>query len=669
MITNIINFLGLEKGTVDVNREPEVRLSPLKARIVEEVKMLDFGVDQIYFSGDFPSVYIKRVEQFDGRTLLDLRRVHKNIWNQRRVPFLYVESSTEVRVYNCYERPMNTADRSRSIDDIQLLRADEEHLDELEKVFSQVSIDSGSFWNHEYAKRLDYRKRVDKTLINNLRETRRRLIEQEVPVPIVHNLLLRSLFLLYLEDRKATNQKFYSQYSEGATSYFDILEDENIEAAYALYSRLEKSFNGNLSPVSLEERSIVRSSHLALIRDCFWDDNLVSDQNQINLFRWRIFDFSIISIELISEIYEEFLSIEQGEEATANEGAYYTPHVLVEFILNKSLPWADENNSKYDMKVIDPTCGSGVFLVESFNRLVNRWEYQHPGEKIDFQELLSLAQDNIFGIEKNPHAIKVAAFSIYLAILDKLDPKTLWQNNTFPYLIYDPDNQDQSSQGNNLFLMSSLSDGPFLDQEYDLVVGNPPFKRGGLNREVKEYLKNQGFAQEQVLAFVHRATQLCPDGKIALVTASKILFNTTTGYQEFREFLFNNLYVESIYNFSALRRVKQKYGGNLFASAVGPACVIFYQTKLPQDSAKALLYCVPKTVIKDKVVDSIVINHTDIKYLPRSECKNPNTKIWKIAMWGTERDYNFIKKFSEPKYKLIEFIIDKKEDWSKGVGF
>lgn len=669
MIKDIVNLLGFEKGTVDVNHEGEVRLSPLKARIVKEVKRLDFGVDKVYFSGDFPSVYIKRVEQFDEKTLINLRRVHKNIWNQRRVPFLYVESSTEARVYNCYERPIDTDDISRSINDIQLLRADENHLDELKRVFGQVSIDSGDFWNqYEYAKQIDYRKRVDKTLMSNLKETRKKLIEQGVAVSIVHNLLLRSLFLLYLEDRKATDQNFYSQYSKGAISYFDILEDENVEAAYALYDRLEKSFNGDLSPVSPEERKIVRSSHLSLIRDCFWDDNLANNQNQIKLFRWRVFDFSIISIELISEIYEEFLSAEQGEDATANDGAYYTPHVLVEFILNKSLLWADDNNKDYNVKVIDPTCGSGIFLVESFNRLVNRWEYQHPGKKIDFQELLSLVQDNIFGIEKNPHAIKVAAFSLYLAILDKLDPKTLWQNNTFPYLICDPDNEDQNNQGKNLFLMSSLSDGPFLDQEYDLVVGNPPFKRGGLNQEVSSYLNNLGFAQEQVLAFIHRATRLCPHGKIALIAASKILFNTTTGYQAFRRFLFNDLYVDSIYNFSVLRKAKQKYGGNLFASAVGPACVLFYQPS-SQDPTETILYCVPKTVIKNKVVDGVVIDHSDIKYLPRQECRDPDSKIWKVAMWGTQRDYDFIKKLS--RRKLVKNYLEEKsaEDWHQGVGF
>jgi type I restriction-modification system DNA methylase subunit len=672
MNTDIIELLGFENGIVDVKHAQNESLSSLKARIIKQARDLNFSIDKIYFSGEFPSVYLKKVEQFDELTLRGIQKIHKDIWNQRRVPFLYVESHTEIRVYNCYEQPINPKDPDRSITDLELIKAKrdvEKDLKELKEVFGQVSIDSGDFWRqYEYAKYLDHRKRVDKVLINNLKETRGQLINRGVPVDIVHDLLLRSLFLLYLEDRKATDKNFYSQYSQGAKSYFDILE--NIEATYELYGKLDRSFNGNLSPVSPAERNIVSEHHLKQIRDCFWDDKSNTEQGQMELFCWRIFDFSIISIELLSEIYEEFLSTEQGEDATSSDGAYYTPHVLVEFILNKKLPWADVDNKDYNIKVIDPTCGSGIFLVESFNRLVDRWEYQYPNRKVDFDILKKLVLDNIFGIEINPDAIKVAAFSIYLAMLDKLDPKTLWQNNTFPYLIYDPNNSDGNSQGGNLFLMSSLSDGPFLDQEYDLVVGNPPFKRGGLNQEVRRYLDNLGFAQEQVLAFIHRSAQLCSNGKIALVSASKILFNTTNGYQNFRQYLFNKLHVESIYNFSVLRKAKQKYGGNLFASAVGPACVIFYQNYLPEEATESLLYCVPKTPTKSKIVDGIAIDYTDIKYLPRDECKNPESKIWKVAMWGTRKDYSFIKSMSN--YISVGECLEnreKEEQWHLGVGF
>ena len=161
MTVDVINFIGFEKGAVDVNSALGTSLSSVKARFVEEIK--DFGIDKVYFSGDFPSVYIKKVDRFDKLTLQNLRAIHKNIWNQRRVPFLYVESTTEIRVYNCYERPISVEDESRSVDDIQLFRADEQHLEELRSVFGQVSIDSGDFWNqYEYAQHLNSRNELIK---------------------------------------------------------------------------------------------------------------------------------------------------------------------------------------------------------------------------------------------------------------------------------------------------------------------------------------------------------------------------------------------------------------------------------------------------------------------------------------------------------------------------
>ena len=61
-------------------------------------------------------------------------------------------------------------------------------------------------------------------------------------------------------------------------------------------------------------------------------------------FDWRMFQFQYIPIELISSIYEEFMSKEdEKHEQLRTEGAFYTPKMLVEFVLNEVLPWPDEN--------------------------------------------------------------------------------------------------------------------------------------------------------------------------------------------------------------------------------------------------------------------------------------------------------------------------------------
>ncbi len=417
-----------------------------------------------------------------------------------------------------------------------------------------------------------------------------------------------------------------------------------------------------------KRKNRVTVEHLRLIKECFWS-KIKEDKNQLTLFDWRVFDFSIIPIELISGIYEDFLSIEEGAENQSKTGAFYTPRPLAEFILNKVLPYPSVGDTKYDIKILDPTCGSGIFLVESLNRLLDRWEMSNPTKKLDFDTICKITKDNIYGVEQEKEAIKVAAFSLYLAILNRLDPKSLWQNGKFPYLIHDPDNNDAKKQGHNLFRMSTISSGAFENIEYDLVVGNPPFKQGGLNNDVSQYLTKHKFAQEAVLAFLHKATILCPRGKIALVFGIKVFFNTGKQYQNFRNFLFDKTYVEEIYNFSILRKVPKDEGGSLFGAASGPAGILFYSNSIPEKPSNRLVYCAPKTVVKNRFMNGIAIDATDIKYLPREECKKSNTNIWKTAMWGTERDFSLIQNLKSENNLMEELELTKEWKKNAGVGF
>ncbi|MCK6692857.1 MAG: SAM-dependent methyltransferase [Thermoanaerobaculia bacterium] len=652
---DIIDILDFTPGVVDM-KEDVGRLSALKRHYVNQVKENDFGVDAIYFSGEFPSVYFKAVPDFREPVLKELLDVQRKIWNQGKVPFLYAESPVEIRIYNCYEKPRHLTKDSVDLELVQASKRVAEELNVLKQVFGKISIETGNFWKEKvYPDKVRNETRVDRSLIDNLKQTRRILYNQGkgLSKEVIHDLLLRSLFLLYLEDREATDAKLY----EGRKGYFEVLDD--IDVTYRVYEKLEQSFNGNLSPVTPTERAIVTNDHLTEIKNCFWSGRTL-------FFGWRFFDFKIIPIQLISEIYEDFLSEEIGEEQKNAAGAFYTPHPLAEFVLNEALPHASVDHINYNVKVLDPTCGSGIFLVETLNRLIDRWLLANPGKRFSFEIAKQIVLDNIFGIEKKRAAIKVAAFSLYLAMIDRLEPKTLWQAVTFPYLIYDPTSEDADKQGKNLFCMSSLESGPFEGIDFDLLVGNPPFGGRKVEKDVRAYLENQRFGNETVEAFLHRATELCPTGKIALISTSKILFNTGNKHRNFRRFLFNDCYVEKVYNFSILRRVPQSRGRNLFSSTVRPISVFLYSAQSPAQPSDRLIYCAPTTAIKNRIIDGIAIDSTDLKYLPREECKKPDTKIWKAAMWGTERDFSLIKEF-QSRNSLLDAL--KEKGWETGVGF
>ena len=265
---SVIDFLDFSLGVCDL--EHNDLQSPVKRHYVREANKLLYGIDKVYFSGEYPSVYFKSVPDFQKEVLDDLAKVQKSIWNQGRVPFLYVESLTEIRIFNCYEKPVLERDKEHTIEDITLFSASkqiERDLQELKAVFDKISIDTGSFWKQiKYAEKVRYEKRVEQALIENLKKTSKKLESIGLNIEIIHDLFLRSLFLLYLEDRGATDVAFYDAYKRNATSYFHILNDK--EATYKLFEKLEESFNGNLCPVIELEKDSVTLEHLEIIKEC-----------------------------------------------------------------------------------------------------------------------------------------------------------------------------------------------------------------------------------------------------------------------------------------------------------------------------------------------------------------------------------------------------------------
>lgn len=638
------------------------------------------GIIEVYENEGYPALFLKEVESFDLQTLKLISEIQHICWNFQKVLFLYVYTKTEIRIYNCSEKPFgyNVNDEKinfeKELKNLELFSCDEtdkSKLITLNNLFSRIAIDTGFIWSsvqaNEIKKKINLQNRVDKYLIQSLVNVSKELEKLGLKdKELIHKLVMRSLFLLYLEDRDATSKDFYEQFNLDAKSYFDILHDPN--HTYELFKKLAEDFNGSLFTVEENEKEIVTFEHLELIKKCF--TNGYSNSKQLELYEnWRLFDFSIIRIELLSEIYENFLS-ELDQKGKKDSGTFYTPPSLVELILNEKLSTKNDKTN-YNIKTLDPSCGSGIFLVQSFKRLVKRYENKYQKKLTDFDILVKILKDNIFGIEIEPKSIKVAAFSLYLALLDNLDPKTGWWNGNikFPYLINDPEDSTLNEQGYNLFKRDTISDFEISElQNFQLVVGNPPFGTKKLLPSIINYCKKQNFAQEMVLPFMHKATLLAPKGEIALIFNTKVLTNTRGTYQNFRKWLFTYNYVEKIYNFSILRDIPKEFGGQLFGSAKTPICIVFYQKENPENPKDTITYYAPKTYIKNDVLEGIVIDSSDVKHLPRNDCEKKDSKIWKIAMWGNYFDFELIEKIESKYNSLEEYFETNKNEWIKGSG-
>jgi hypothetical protein len=628
----------------------------------------NLGIDKIYFSGDYPAVFFKEVKSFNEIALKEIAKVHHLSWNYRKVMFLVALSPTELRIYNCNKKPFNyeltDINLSKELKQLEVVSSALDDLKSLELIrnlFSRIAVDSGTLWTTENPLRdkIDIRQRIDRYLVNALLESAKALKRSGLDEDIIHSLLMRSIFIMYLEDKGAAKDtKLYSEILKDAQSYLDILNDK--KAAYSLFKKLEDHFHGNVFPILKGEEKLVTERHLQVIQKCLIDGDL---SNNPKLFTWRLFRFDVIQIEFLSQIYENFL-----EEFKANKkeesGQYYTPPSLVDLILNEKLSIKNETN--FNIKILDPACGSGIFLVESFKRLVRRWKNANPSEQIDFRNLREILKNNIFGIEYDKLAIRVTAFSLYLAIVEHLNPKTLWLDKRykFPYLINDPKDKSLNSQGANLFRADTIGE---IDVEefikVDLVIGNPPFGTKISLPSIKNFCRESGFGQDMVIPFMCKSAEFGKE--VVLIFNTKVLTNTEKPFQKFRKWLLNENYVEKIYNLSIFRKAPKGFGGQLFSAAVGPVSIIFYQKEFPKNPSSTIEYWAPKTYVKNSLIEGVVIDSTDIKYLPREECQNPTSKVWKIGMWGNYEDFKLLNRLNEFD-KLAKFI--KENKLIKGLG-
>jgi len=125
--------------------------------------------------------------------------------------------------------------------------------------------------------------------------------------------------------------------------------------------------------------------------------------------------------------------------------------------------------------------------------------------------------------------------------------------------------------------------------------------------------------------------------------------------------------VEKIYNFSILRNAKKNFGGQLFGDATGPISIVFYQKGQPTNPTDTIAYYAPKTYIKSNIIEGLNIDFSDLKYLPREECQNPDTKIWKITMWGGMKDWELIKKLNKHNECFKSYLSENNIEYGSGL--
>ena len=587
-----------------------------------------------------------------------LRELHRLAWNFSHVPIVITIEPNLLRVWSCCEAP----DTNRGISDYIVESVSAEHFDDRHTIdleFSAaralhwINLVSGQFFA-DRSSRFDRDGRADQMLLKNLRYIRGQLSGEGLDNDdVCHDLLARVIFVQFLFDRKDQEGRsalnsvtLHRLCLEGVLkrahdSFAGVLS--NYEDTYNLFEWLNGKFNGDLFPGKgktssdrakdwVTEKEIVEPKHLAILAD-FISGTLDMPSQQVNL--WPQYSFDVIPLEFISCIYEAFVT-----EKSDRDGIYYTPSYLVDFVLDRILPWNDPN---WDLKILDPACGSGIFLVKAFQRLVHRWKLSNGGATVRVETLRRLLEKNIFGVDKDRHAVRVACFSLYLAMCDEIEPRYYWTQVTFPQMrqrrLVCADFFEDDHEG----FATGADSGA-----YDLIIGNAPFGRGVVTTAARRWAatgqRNWIIPNNDIGGlFLAKSAQLISEtGRVALIqSANTILFNIGSAAQ-FRKQIFSRHQIEEVYNLSALRfRVFQKRW-HTTKKSVAPVCVIIMRRRKPS-SESTIRYISPKAT--RPLVDefTIIVEPNDERSVSLADATD-GSAIWSILMWGSARDVQLVRK-------------------------
>lgn len=603
--------------------------------------------------------------------------LHEAIWNFNECPIAIIVDKGTVEIFNGF----NFLKENKSL----------EKLGEIDKLndFTYFELVTGRTWE-QYKEHLDYKNRVDYHLLQNIKAAREILVAgNEQRAKLVNAILGKVIFVRYLIDRKV-KMKFDGKLRTWSNPEFCELLDnpQKVQAFFEYLEDKDKGFNGDLFPLSQSEYNQISKNDYQILKRLLLGDDIA--KNQPSLF--ELYDFSIIPIEFISNVYELFI----GQDNQKKEGAYYTPLFLVDYILKETVEKHLSDTSKLDVqinevlskqagnysycKVLDPACGSGIFLVETLRKIIEKYidDTGIDTKSSKFKTAIkNLAKENIYGIDKDLSAVQVAIFSIYLTLLDYLEPAAIEDAFKFPHLLntnfFEADFFDENAEFNI----------QFKEIEFNYILGNPPWKGNGMDDVGNTYLKNRN-RQEKTLkkkfkvainnneiaeGFVLRVSDFCKkQTKIAFIIRSSSLYNLGYNKEEcspFRQYLLEEYFIDKVFELAPVRyEVFEKSN----KPAVAPAAVIFYRYSNGENTDSNIVHHISlKQSRFFSLFKIFTINRSDYKQIQQDKLKEFDW-LWKVLVYGSYLDFNFIKSLKK-EYVTIQNVIDNDEKFVYATGF
>jgi hypothetical protein len=618
---------------------------PDEVAIMEKAQ--DYGATAVFFEAGRdgrPALAQALVFVSDGPARdPSFARLHQRLWSWGGVPLVYRVTPGLVQLFRCAHR------------------ADFESKGELVfkpykklKLASQIANDpwwdaerirNGTLWDDpEVCKTfMSANRAASKTLIEEVRLLHEDLEKKGVlPKPLRRKLLILSILIAYLEARKVFEDDYFARFLPGATKFFKVLADG--PALVSLLEHLEERFNGHVFCLSEEDSATLRDSR-QLVRFARLVEGRQERGGQLTL--WQRYSFVDLPIELISHIYQLFVR----DTAVA----VYTPPFLVRLMLGEVLSPARLDRLDREKEIIlDPACGSGIFLVEAYKRLVLHWrsrnDWKRPKESV-LKKLLT----RVHGIDLEEGAVELAAFSLCLALCDALKPEEIRASvKLFPEL-------KETSIHSGCFF-EACEKGK-VKENIGVVVGNPPFSSSlstpAAQRCYDRYQEKYGALPDKQLAylFLHESMEtLAKGGVLSLLQQYNFLYNRQS--LDFRRRFIERWDVREILDFISVRGLFQKGGADT------KVLVVVAEANRPSPD-RQILHTTFRRSGRTDAEQGFDIDYYDMHWLPR-RLAITNDGVWRSDLLGGGRVLAFVDRLKEFK-TLGQFA--EAQEWDCGEGF
>ncbi len=533
-------------------------------------------------------------------------------WNAK-LNISIVTDFEEFAIYDCTKKPKTSetanAKRLKYIYYTDYIK----EFDFIYDTFSFESVVNGSIENYAKSK-INFKtaEPVDKEFLKSLENWREYLattialrntnLEEEEINFAVQQIIDRIVFLKVCEDRKIENENNLFKLTKSGNLYQNL---------FKYFQIADQKYNSGL--FDFKKDTITKDLEIdnKVIKNIITELYGKSKEND----KEYGYNFAIIPVEILGLAYEQFLGkvirltsahhakIEEKPEVRKAGGVYYTPEYIVEYIVKSTVGKLIEGKTPEEIgkiKILDPSCGSGSFLLGAYQYLLdyhlkyydkNRQKIKTkenpltPDGNLTSQEKKRILLNNIYGVDIDTQAVEVTKLSLLLKalegetetsiqtslqlfnerVLPTIDSNIQCGNSLIESDFYNKklDLSPKEMRQINVFDWKNAFRKIFENNGFDIIIGNPPYvftRDVDFGNSIKEYYKanyltlmtkssntreNQTGKINLFALFVIRSLQLINNnGYLSYIIPNTIL--RTTIYEGVRKYLLDNVNITKI---------------------------------------------------------------------------------------------------------------------------